>query len=282
MAEETRIGSPPWSRSEIVASLGEFSKVFAARPLKNNAGGMQAPHMFALWFMARRLSPDLIVESGVWKGQSTWLLEQACPRADLYAIGPNLNRREYVSERAIYRYSDFSRQDWTSVTDRSLAFFDDHQNAYRRRQQCQWVGFKHVVFDDNYPAAQGDMYSLKKAFSKSGFDPFSSRASRSWLAHWSLMGLAKRARTALLARASSEPPSIPPNDVDARLLQERLDVYYEFPPVFKARETRWGDAWTAEVYPTPEPLLDEATEPFHRLFEEAAASYNWICYAKLK
>ena len=95
---------------------------------------MKAPHMFALWFMARKLSPDLIVESGVWKGQSTWLLETACPQAKLFSIDLDLRNREYVSQKAVYDNRDFSEQDWSMITDRSVVFFDDHQNAYRRHR----------------------------------------------------------------------------------------------------------------------------------------------------
>ena len=74
------IGAPPWSRSEILDHIDEFAALYADRPVKENRGGMKAPHLFALWFIARKLAPDLIVESGVWKGQSTWLLENACEK----------------------------------------------------------------------------------------------------------------------------------------------------------------------------------------------------------
>lgn len=77
MSVLTSIGEPPWTREEIIDSLDEFSAIYADRPIQDNKGGMKAPHMFAVWFMTRKLSPDLIVESGIWRGQSTWLLEQA-------------------------------------------------------------------------------------------------------------------------------------------------------------------------------------------------------------
>ena len=127
-----KIGNPPWSRDETIASLDEFSALYAKRPISDNQGGMQAPHMFAVWFMARKLQPDLIVESGIWKGQSTWLLEQACPAAKLISIDLHLGYREYISGTVTYSDRDFCEQDWSSlpITDRSLVFFDDHQNAY--------------------------------------------------------------------------------------------------------------------------------------------------------
>ncbi len=96
------IGQPPWSREEILNGLDTFAEIYATRPIKDNRGGMKSPHMFALWFMARKLSPDLIVESGVWKGQSTWLLETACPQAKLLSIDLDLRNREYVSQKAVY------------------------------------------------------------------------------------------------------------------------------------------------------------------------------------
>ncbi len=277
MGNVTTIGSPPWTRAQIADKLDEFAEIYAHRPVRDNRGGMKAPHLFALWFMAERLSPDLIVESGVWKGQSTWLLETACPQATLVSIDLNLGNREYVSSRASYDDRDFAEHDWSGVTDRSLVFFDDHQDAYKRVQQCKWFGFKHMIFEDNYPPAQGDCYSLKKAFSGTGFDP-SHIGRRLPLRR----KLDRRLGLALLFLSPQYVRSrIPPNDIDARMLRENLDVYAEFPPVFKPDRTRWGDAWD-ESYPTPDPLLSRAEEPSHRLFLDEALWYNWICYARLR
>ena len=215
------IGSPPWTRVQISEKIDEFAEIYADRPVEDNRGGMKAPHMFALWFMVERLSPDLIVESGVWKGQSTWLLEKACPRATLVSIDLDLGNREYVSSRAIYDDRDFSEHDWSGITDRSLVFFDDHQNAYKRVQQCKWFGFKHMIFEDNYPPAHGDCYSLKKAFAEAGFDP--SRVGQGLPLRRKLdrrLGLAL-----LFLSPQYERSRIPPNDIDARMLRENLDVF---------------------------------------------------------
>ncbi len=277
MSSEMKIGRPPWTRAQILQEVDEFADIYAERPVRDNRGGMQAPHMFALWFMAGRLSPDLIVESGIWKGQSTWLLERACPKAQLVCIDLNLDNREYVSSRAIYDDRDFSEQDWSGISDRSLVFFDDHQNAYKRVQQCRWFGFRQMIFEDNYPSGHGDCYSLKKAFSKTGFDP-SHLGPRLPLPR----RLTRRIGLALLFLSPQyERSRIPPNDIDARMLEGNLETYCEFPPVFKPQQTRWGDTWD-ESYPTPDPLLSRPEKPSHRLFLEEADSYNWMCYAKLK
>ena len=245
------IGNPPWNRSEITASLDEFARIYAQRPIRDNQGGMRAPHMFATWFMARRLSPDLIVENGVWKGQGTWLLEMACPGARLVSIDPNLGSRTYISKKAVYSDRDFSEHDWSGATERSLAFFDDHQNAYMRLQQCRWFGFRHVIFEDNYPPQHGDCYSLKKAFANAGFDPLRPNgvASRAHGARAASRRFAEIAR--LASRFLAPRQRVRPNEVDARILQRNVEIYSEFPPLFKVPSTRWGDEWNDASYPTP-------------------------------
>ena len=277
MSHLATIGQPPWTHQEVLDGLDAFAEVYANRPIGDNRGGMRAPHLFALWFMARKLSPDLIVESGVWRGQSTWLLETACPQAKLICIDLDLSNREYVSKNAIYDDRDFSEQDWSMITDRSLAFFDDHQNAYKRLQQCRWFGFKHAIFEDNYPATHGDCYSLKKAFAHAGFA--STRIGQSTF----LRRLVRQIGLALLFLSPQyEVSRIYPNEVDARVLRKNLEVYAEFPPVFKPEKTRWGDDWDEQEYPTPLPLLGRPEKPSHQLFLDEAMWYTWICYAKLK
>lgn len=241
--------------------------------------------MFAVWFIVKKLSPDLIVESGIWKGQSTWLLETACPDAKLVSIDLNLGYRQYISDRAFYSDKDFVEQDWTDISDRSLVFFDDHQNAYKRLQQCNWFGFKHIIFEDNYPVTQGDCYSLKKAFSHAGFEPSYSGSKKPSNSITSRI-LRRFARLAGLHSIALTPQyeavKIRPNDIDSKMLEKNLDVYYEFPPVFKTSKTRWGDEWDDTTYPTPEPLIEHSEKSSHQLFVDEAVFYTWICYAKLK
>ncbi len=281
----TTIGKTPWSREDIVAAIPEFENLYNARPIKDNEGGMKAPHMFATWYMARKLSPELVVESGIWKGQSTWLLEQACPDARLISIDLNLSNREYISKDVTYFDKDFSELDWTdSPTEATLLFFDDHQNAYRRLQQCRWFGFRHMIFEDNYPRTQGDVYSLKKAFEEAGFEPLLSASASKRYSH---LGRIRRMLGRLLISPASLMPQysrvrIAPNTYDSTTLRRNLEAYSEFPPVYKRDATRWGDKWDEEVYPTPDPLLEQEKNDRHPIFWKEALDYTWICYARLK
>lgn len=75
----TTIGETFWTREQMKLTLEEFAEIYARRPVKKNAGGMQAPHLFLTWFMMRKLSPTTVVESGIWKGQDTWIIETGMP-----------------------------------------------------------------------------------------------------------------------------------------------------------------------------------------------------------
>lgn len=271
------IGDAPFSREEMIAALDEFAALYEKRPIKDNHGGMLSPHMFPLWFATRRLKPKAVVESGVFKGQSTWLIEQAAPEAKIYCIDPELDRVEYRSERALYFSEDFSRHDWTDLpAEDTLLFFDDHQNAYDRLKAAAWFGFKKIIFEDNYPLGQGNCYSIKHALSKA--DPQFAELAKTFkpehnVAWWKrLLGLDRH--------VPSYEPTVEP-ETDAKYLRRNLAVYYEFPPVVKLDRNRWGDPWN-ESYPTPAPLLEGTPDGARKIYEEEAASYTWMAYIELR
>jgi len=165
MSTYQALGQLPWTNVELIDALDEFAQLYAQRPVIDNSGGMKSPHLFCAWFVMKKLQPKVIIESGVWWGQGTWFFEKACPQAEIHCIDPNLAQIRYRSPNATYYCRDFSDIDWRGIpADETVLFFDDHQNAYTRLQIARWLGFRHLIFEDNYPASRGDCYSLKKAF----------------------------------------------------------------------------------------------------------------------
>ncbi len=240
--------------------LPEFLQLLAERPIKDNVGGMRAPHLFATWFMLQTLRPTHVVESGVFKGLGTWLLERSAPEARLYCIDPNPSSIVYRSTKAEYFTRDFSELSLELPRESTLLFFDDHQDALARIVLAARKGLRHVIFEDNYPKGRGDCYSLKQAF----------------------MGAEVPAPTSLAKRALRAVTGPTPAERDpAGYLAQTLDTYCEFPPVRRAAPTRWVDAWADEAYPPPPTLLDDEPLP-HDPFASQAQDYNWICYARLK
>ena len=271
-----QIGNLPWTREEMIGALSEFTTIYATRPIKHNVGGMLAPHMFSTWFAMRKLQPKVIIESGVWHGQGTWLLERACPMATIHSIDLNLSLIKYKSERAIYHNQDFATIDWSELPLKdTVIFFDDHQNAYERLKAVAWLGFKKIFFEDNYPPGRGDCYSLKMALSDAGFAPEKR----------TVQPVSKKSfwrKTTAIKNDGSGKPVILPNKADSAALRRNLSVYYEMPPVIRTPFTRWGDPWDDVRYPTGEPLLHEVTSPELQIYLDEAKSYTWICYVELK
>lgn len=166
--------------------------------------------MFALWFALQHLKPTHVIESGIWLGQSTWLIEQSVPNAELYCIDPVQHQIRYKSKRAKYYTKDFSRIRW-ELPNTTLCFFDDHQNAKKRIVLCQNLGLRWAIFDDNYAPGHGDCYSVKKILSpKHPID---------------------------IKRFGA-------SDQDEILVRPMLKIYYEFPPMCAPQFQNESDSYT--------------------------------------
>lgn len=152
-------------RDELLVALRELARVMRHRPFDNEQG-LRGVSAFALWYFVRRVKPSVVFEAGVWRGFSTWLIEQAAPSAEVHCFDPLFMLehliprrrigRTYRSPRAKYSTQDFScapiRELAAGRAD-ALAFFDDHQNKVPRLMQCKAAGIRHVIFDDNVTAA---------------------------------------------------------------------------------------------------------------------------------
>jgi hypothetical protein len=280
---------PNWSLQSMLDDLKYFDKLYENRPIKNNHGGMRFPHMFAMYYMLKKIKPDFIVESGIFKGQSTWLIEKTLPEAKILSIDIDLNQREYISKskNVIYSNDDFINHDYSYLPDNSLVFFDDHQNALERIFAAYSFGFRHIIFEDNYPKLQGDCYSLKKIYHGSGVTYKDMNVKKilkgSFLLfqHY-LKKIINKNYTKELFKHNFYLDDIIPNKNHFKMIDKIINSYYEFPPIFKTQNTRWGDKWDDVNYPTEIPILSLSEKNnFETAFSEAKA-YNWICYVQLK
>jgi len=219
--------------SDLKTDLDAFCKIYAHRPIHDNSGGMGFNHSFGLWKMLTFLKPDLVVESGIWKGHSTWLIETTLPHAKIISFDTNLSVRQYVSSKVTYIESDFQFYDWSRVNlENSLIFFDDHQNSFSRIILANFFGFKRMVFEDNYTANNGDFYSLNHILSDSGFPDVQ-------LSHKYRKSLRAKFKRAwylpVLKRAGSHQNwIIPRNNFDSKNLKHRTHVMVTFPRILQS------------------------------------------------
>lgn len=252
-----------FSTSEIRSGLKEFYELYDNRPIKDNQGGMKSPHLFNTWLLVKKINPKLIIESGVWKGLGTWILEKAAPDAEILSFDVTYNHLEYSSEKVQYFQQDITTINWNKLLEEKypsikkeeiLIFLDDHQDFLNRIEFVQSIGLTHVLYEDNYPVSQGDTYSPKKILSMEDYvmDKAGDRTSHQF------------------------------SFFDYERLTEVIKVYQEMPPIFKTDKTRWGDNWSEEKYPTKKPYLTLEESDRYPLYLEEASSYTWICYMGVK
>jgi hypothetical protein len=142
-----------FSDARVAAAIGDFFTLYPARPVADNSGGSGFNDSLWLFVTARLLAPDLIVESGVYKGQSSWLLRQAVPRARLYSVDVDLSQRCWQDGAIVYHQGDWSELALRPPATRdSLCFFDDHVSQARRIREAYGLGFRTLLFGDDLSA----------------------------------------------------------------------------------------------------------------------------------
>lgn len=143
----------PKSSQDIFSYTIDFFDTFRNRPQKDNTHGSGFHNAFWIYLYCRVFNPELIVESGVWKGHTTWLMEQACPDAKIFGFDRNLKNLEYFDLKAKLFENDWENHQFPAFdSDRAFVFFDDHVNNAKRVLEAKEKGFKHLIIDDNPPA----------------------------------------------------------------------------------------------------------------------------------
>jgi len=229
-----------------VAELLDFVDNVYDAEMSRNAGGMRAPDMFSLYHCLRRVQPTLVIESGVWNGQSTKLIRKTLPRCRIVCLDPRpvpadcRDRDANTTYRVGREFVDFGALDASICAgERTLAFFDDHQNAVQRLEQAHAKGIRHLLFNDNYPVGCGSHFTLEH-----------------------------------LLRGDSRHGDCRGRDAVARLLRQ----YVIYPNVFAGRIPTGEGEFACSA------LLESAAapaEPRLAVFAQDRASYRWNTYVEL-
>ncbi|OIP90866.1 MAG: hypothetical protein AUK55_12205 [Syntrophobacteraceae bacterium CG2_30_61_12] len=143
------------SPQELQQTTEEFLRIYPQRPIKINTGGTGLGANYWMFVVLRQIKPNLIIESGVWKGQSSWLLRQARPTAEIHAFDICLNNMLHKEPSIAYHECDWIAENiFNRQPNEGLVFFDDHSNQAKRVREAYDRGFKWLLFDDNVPTDQ--------------------------------------------------------------------------------------------------------------------------------
>lgn len=238
------------NKKELKNGLKSFLKIYDKRPIKDNSGGILLGHAYALHYFLKKLKPQLIVESGTFKGQSSWLMKKTCPKSKIITIDINPQKLKYFNKKIKYLTKDFVLNDWSKIPKNSLIFFDDHQNALERIIYAKWYGFKYVIFEDN-DINQHDFYSLKQVLNGKGFQNNIYNFKKNKMKHFfsrTFHYVKSELKKILLAKYNFskkiiknpyyhhnifEYKDIKKNFHDKKILLKNIDSYIEFPSLIK-------------------------------------------------
>ena len=271
---------PNWDIENIIDQLDNFISIYEKRPIRNNKGGMLFSHMFFFYIVLKNLNPNLVIESGVYKGQSTWLIEKTLPEAEIISLDIDLSKREYISKKVFYSSRDFKFQNFKNVDKNSLVFFDDHVNHIDRINDANFFGIKNIVLEDNYPAYTGDFQSLKQIYNDHIFNhtpnllsilktiflfnkiSFRKIISKTYNAKEDIDNITKRIRDGYSEKNKFE------------IIDNLFDIYFEFLPLLK-NDKYFNDGITKK------PLLEKIPEKLSNYSNEINY-FNYLTYIKLK
>ena len=134
---------------ELLLLIEEFDNIFRKFKFKNLEGGFGYNNSLYLFIFIRLLKPSRVIESGVFKGFTTYIIDNATTdKTEIVCIEPNIDRIQYKSVKAQYFDKDISKINLED-NQNTLVFFDDHVPHINRIKLIREKKFKYVIFDDD-------------------------------------------------------------------------------------------------------------------------------------
>ena len=151
-----------FNKSHLKENFSEFLTFYKNRPIKNNQSGMKIDHCYALFILLKKIKPKYVIESGVWKGQTTWLIKNVLKNSKIFSIDIDLSQRDLIYKNVKYLEKDITKYNWSKLDkNKTLIIFDDHVCFSKRLNFIKKNKFKHIIFDDNLPNHHISYYTPK-------------------------------------------------------------------------------------------------------------------------
>ncbi|WP_375455186.1 hypothetical protein [uncultured Methylobacterium sp.] len=135
---------------DVLERTRDFWTLIPTAPVRQRRGGSGFNGALQLYVAMRALAPRTVIESGVFRGLTTWVIRQACPAATIHCHDPDLSGLQYRDANATYSTADWSQADWSRLDPAAtVAFFDDHVSQGRRVIEARRLGLTRLLFDDD-------------------------------------------------------------------------------------------------------------------------------------
>jgi len=134
---------------ELISLIEEFDYIFRKFKFRNLEGGFGYNNALYLFIFIKIFKPSRIIESGVFKGFTTYIIDNAVlENTEIICIEPNINRIQYKSSKAKYYDKDISQIELKENSN-TLVFFDDHVPHINRINLIKQKNFRYIIFDDD-------------------------------------------------------------------------------------------------------------------------------------
>ena len=291
-----------FEKNYLLKQLRDFLNIYENKPIQNNHSGMRVEHCFALYCFLRELKPKHIIESGVWRGQTTWLIRKAIQNIDLYSIDTDLSQKTISFEDVNYLEKDITNYDWTKLDkDKTLIIFDDHVCFSKRIDFLLKNKFKHIIFDDNLPNNFISYYTPKIIYEKDilikkKYIKYTNIKRFTYFIYDYFIKNKYDKRFSINFENKFVKiiyPSLDNHETvkKIKMFRDRIQTYYEFPPILKfdikKRFKKIIKEFNVDVeklnYNVSEPITSENEFQFNnKILDEMSLQYGNICYLNLK
>jgi len=130
--------------------IQDYITVFYNSPIKELGSGFGFNEGLFLFCIIRIIKPNTIIESGVMKGFTTYLIDKASEHdCTIYCYDINFENLEYRSLKALYFNNDIIVNKPNLKNKNVLAFWDDHTSQLDRLVFSLNEGIKYNFFDDD-------------------------------------------------------------------------------------------------------------------------------------
>lgn len=156
---------------DLESEIARFYRAYLDSPFTRFSGGSRIGNLLWLDLIAKWTLPQVVVDSGTYRGASAWALSQGAPKARILSFDIDLSRLVLRSENVEYVEADWTSFDFGIFEKkRSFCYFDDHVDQGRRLREAADRGFPLAIYDDDFtiygfaPMAHGGFAIPKISF----------------------------------------------------------------------------------------------------------------------
>lgn len=139
-----------YSKKNIQNYVEDYCRVFSKTPIRDMNSGFGFNEGLFLFCIIKVIKPSLVIESGIMKGFTTYLIDEATDKQCIInSFDISFENIEYRSKKAHYFKNDINQTPPDLKNHKVLAFWDDHTSQLDRLEFSIKNNIKYNIFDDD-------------------------------------------------------------------------------------------------------------------------------------